>query len=98
LANTYHVGDLVRITGTFENSAGTDIDPSVVRAQYKDPSGAIISLQYGVDAELVKSATGVYYVDIDADAAGIWYFRMYSTGTGQGANESYFLVAESEFA
>jgi hypothetical protein len=87
---SYYVGNLVRATGTFTNAAGTATDPSVVRCKYRDPSGNVTSLLYGTDAALVKSATGIYYVDIDADELGVWNFRFYSTGTGQAANEDTF--------
>jgi hypothetical protein len=97
MANEYDVGDLVRITGTFTNSAGTAVDPTVVRAQYTDPSGNTTSLLYLTDAALVKASTGVYYVDIDADESGVWLYRFYATGTGQGAEEGYFEVVGSYF-
>ena len=93
----YELGDLVRVQGTFTNSAGTNIDPSVVRAQYKNPIGTITTLVYGTDVELVRSALGIFYVDIDANLSGRWHYRIHSTGTGQGAAEGEFVVKESQF-
>jgi hypothetical protein len=55
-------------------------------------------LTYGVGAELVKDSTGVYHVDIDADEAGKWLYRFYSTGTGQASSSiGEFIVFVSEF-
>jgi len=97
MANFYEVGDLVRASAAFTNAAGTAIDPTVVIAKYKDPSGNVTSLTYGVDGTLVKASTGNYYTDINADETGRWYYRFYSTGTGQAADEEEFNVRFSHF-
>ncbi len=80
----------MRCTGTFTDSAGTATDPAAIFGQVKDPSGNITSYEYGVDAELVKSATGIYYFDVDVDEPGDWWYRFYSTGSGQAAGETQF--------
>jgi hypothetical protein len=90
-------GDLVRVTGTFTNLAGTATDPTAVLCAYRDPSGNLTTLTYGTDAALVKVSTGVYRTDINVDETGRWYYRFYSTGTGQGAGETYFDVPASKF-
>jgi hypothetical protein len=90
MANTYDVGDLVRVTGTFTNAASVAQDPTAVLFKYKDPSGNKTTLTYNTDVSVVKSATGVYYVDVDVDEIGRWYYRWQGTGTGQSAGESYF--------
>ena len=92
MANTYDVGDLVRVTGTFTNSAGAAADPTAVLFKYKDPSGNKTTLTYGTDVSVVKSSTGVYYVDVNVDEIGYWYYRWQATGTGQSAGESYFIA------
>ena len=93
MANEYQVGDLVRITGTWTDSAGVATDPTTVLGTHTDPSGVSTALTVG--GGITKSATGVYYYDIDADEAGTWIYRFYGQGggaTAQGANESYFLA------
>jgi len=97
MANTYDYGDLVRVTGTFTNAAGTATDPTAVLCKYRNPSGTITTLTYGTDAALVKSATGIYYTDINANESGVWRYRIYSTGTGQGAAETFFEVSRTVF-
>jgi hypothetical protein len=94
---TYDIGDLVRVTGVFTNSAGTEIDPSVVTFKVKDPANVTTTYIYGTDVELVKDSTGNYYVDIDVDDDGSWYYRFESTGTGQAAAEGRFVVNTSYF-
>lgn len=90
----YAEGKLVRLTGTFSNSAGTAIDPDVVKVVVQDPAGTTTTYVYGTDAEVVKDSVGTYHIDVDTtDSAGIWYYRWYSTGTGQTATtDDYFRV------
>lgn len=96
MANIYDVGDEIRCTGTFTDADGTAQDPTAVMFAYKDPSGTTTTLTYGTDAALIKSDTGVYYVDLDIDESGIWRYRFYSTGDGQAAGEDYFHAREQE--
>lgn len=97
MANRYDVGDLVRASGSFTNAAGTAVDPTAVFAKYKDPAAAVTTLTYGVDAALVRDSAGNYHVDINANLAGHWCYRFYSTGTGQAAEEGTFIVDPSCF-
>lgn len=94
--NVYDVGDLVRCTATFATN-GTNVDPSAVTFKKKTPSGTITTLTYGPDAALVKSATGIYYVDVSATEPGEWSVRFAATGTGQSAGERKFRVQPSDF-
>jgi hypothetical protein len=93
----YDLGDVVRVTGTWTNAAGTATDPAAVYFKYMDPSRNVTALVYDVDDEVVKSATGIYYVDVDGDEVGRWFVRLYSTGAGKAAEESYFDIVKSEF-
>jgi len=92
MANTYDLGDLPRITGTFTNAAGVVLDPTAVFCTYRSPAGVLTTLTYGVDAALVKDSTGVYHVDISATLAGVWQYRFYSTGTGQAAETAWYTI------
>lgn len=92
----YDVGDVVRCTGTFATS-GTNVDPSTVKFKFKTPAGTITTYTYGTDAQLVKSATGIYYVDVPAASSGGWAYRFESTGAGKAAAEGRFEVSHSQF-
>ena len=97
MANTYDVGDEIRCTGTFTDADGDAQDPASVFFSFEAPSDASVTqYEYGVDTEVVKSSTGVYYVDLSIDESGMWYYRWHSTGTGQAAGENYFYVREQE--
>lgn len=92
MANTYDVGDSVRCTGTWTTAAGVAVDPTTVTFFYKDPSGNTTTLIYDTDEEVIKSDTGIYYVDVDGDESGHWLTRWESTGTGKAAEPGEFFV------
>jgi hypothetical protein len=95
MANEYDIGDLIRIQGTFTDANNDAVDPDVVTVKYKDPSGTITT-----DTSPTNSAVGVYHVDVSVDESGTWHYRFAGTTSGgglQGAEDSLFLVALSEF-
>ena len=96
--NYYEKGDLLRCSVTFTSTpSGADLDPTPHLFSYKTPAGVTTILTYGVDGALVKDSVGDYHVDLDANATGTWWFRWYSTGTGQSADEGAFNVRGSQF-
>ena len=99
LSPNYHdLGDLVRVTATFTDPDDNDapIDPEVVNVTFRDPSGNITTWVYDTDEEVVRSAEGIYYADIDADEAGTWEYRWWSTGSGQAAEAKKFKIRSTE--
>lgn len=90
--NHYDNGDLVRVYGTFTDPLNSDaaIDPTAVMVSVRDPSGNVDTYTYGDDASVMNSDVGEYYYDVDVDEPGRWYYRWYSTGTGQAAGEGAF--------
>jgi hypothetical protein len=92
---SYDLGDIVRVTGTWTDSGGTATDPGTVTFTYTDPSGTATTLTYVTDAEVVKSSTGVYYVDVTANLEGTWFWRWVSTVSGAAADEGQFAVTRT---
>jgi len=95
--NNYNKGDVVRIKGSFLDVDDNPIDPDVVRVQVKTPSGTVTEYTYGVGSFVTKESVGVYYADVNANASGVWRYRYYSTGNGQAANETRFVIEVSAF-
>lgn len=93
--NVYEVGDRVRLTATFTDSAGTAADPTQVRllvqVQGEHPSS------YTYPGTVTKSATGVYYYDYDVLYEGIHDYRWVGTGAVVAADEGQFNVPNSAF-
>ncbi len=97
MANTYDIGDVVRITGTFTQS-GSALDPTTVSAVVRRPDGIKQTFVYLTDAEVVRTAQGVYRLDYTPTMAGPHWYRWISTGTGQAAGEQSFIVAPNNTA
>ena len=89
MANT--VGDVIRVTGTFAVD-DVNTDPTTIVFKYATPSGTITTLTSGTDAEVVKSATGVYYVDITTTQHGVYRTEWTGTGTVRAADGVEFTV------
>ena len=94
----YEYGTPVRCSNVFADDTGTAVDPTAVLFQFKTPALVTTLYTYGTDAELVRDSVGHYHVDLNGNAVGTWYYRFYSTGTGQTAAESYFVIMTSAFA
>ena len=92
MPNTYDVGDLVKVTGTFTDSDGNAVDPTALTVYYKDPSGNISELVYLTDTDVVKASTGVYTANVDV--SGRWYYRFKGTGSAQAAGETFFMARD----
>ncbi len=94
----FEIGDGVRLTCTFRNSAGTKADPTGVTFKKKVHStGSATTLVYGTDVEVVKDSTGVYHVDVAFAEAGTHFFKWYGTGAVQAAKSVEIEVSRSEF-
>ena len=91
-------GNTVRVSAAFTTVAtGAALDPTAVYCEYRDPSGNVTALVYGMDDALIKDSVGNYHVDIDADESGKWYYRFFSTGTGKAAGKGSFTVNPPDF-
>ena len=96
--NSYARGQLVRARADFASAAGQAVDPTTVMFRVMAPGGTVTSLTHGVDAGLVKDATGSYHADVDAATEGVWHYRWEGSGANQAAAESQFTVIEGVFA
>jgi hypothetical protein len=100
MLNEYDVGDAVRFSANFKNSAGADADPTTVVFKIKDPSGTIGSYTYsgtGTNTILEKDSIGDYHLDFTLDESGVWHYRWYGTGILDVAEEAQIKVRESAF-
>lgn len=89
--NSYDIGSLVQVTGTFKNASGVLTDPSTVVCTVEDPAGNVTT------PATTKQSTGIWYAQIDLTGAvaGLWWYRFAGTGTCQAAEENSFYVEAS---
>lgn len=92
MTTEYITGQLVRVDAAWTDLSGNAIDPTAVMCTVTDPDGVGTTYTYGDGAEIVRDAVGSYHIDINADSAGYWRYRWYSTGTGQAAARGGFVV------
>ncbi len=95
MINTYAKDNQVRVSSEFTVS-GNDTDPTTVKCFYRNPTGTLITLVYGIDGALVRDATGKYHVDIFANITGSWWYRFEGTGTVVSASEDEFFILQSQ--
>lgn len=93
----YDKGDVLRVTATYTNAAAAAVDPAVVKFSFKDPAGFVTTYTYLTDAQLVRSAAGIYYVDVRFTLPGSWFVRHWSTGTGEASSETEYYVKQGAF-
>lgn len=86
----FDVGDTARLKATFTDIDNNPLDPSTVTFIIVDGAGSQTTYVYGTDSEVVKSGTGVYYVDWLVAVHGVHNWRFESSGTGQAAQEGIF--------
>jgi hypothetical protein len=91
MANVYTIGQQVRLTATFRNTADAVTDPTGVVLKYRAPGGTVTTKTYGVDA-IVKSGIGVYYFDLVLSTAGEWWYHWEGSGAIVAADEERILV------
>ena len=98
MANTYGIGNGIRVSVKYRAvQTGAYVDPGTVTVLIKDPSLNVTTWVYGVDPEVQKTATGLYFTVVDADEAGLWEYRWEGTGANQAASEGSFTVVPSVF-
>lgn len=92
-------GDVARfsISVVDPDDGETAIDPAALVVKVLEPGATTATTYtYGTDAEIVRSDTGEYYIDIELDDDGDWFVRMEST-TPTDADEYHVLVLPSVF-
>lgn len=90
-ANTYDIGDVVRLTGTFRSTAGVLTNPTKVTIKYEDPT-AVVTTVSSTMASVTNPSAGIFYTDISPTLAGVWEYRIYSTGSIKSSTEDWFRV------
>jgi len=98
MTNYYDVGDLVTVQATFVDQVGNPTNPTNTYLEWRTPSGVTTTYEFGVDPEITNPSPGVFRCDLNANQAGQWNYRWYATGTGQAADESFFIVQGSPLA
>lgn len=76
--NEYDIGDVVELSVTFTNDAGTPANPSAIELRILSPAGTVTT------PTPTNPSTGVYTYLLSPTVPGWWAYRF----TGSGANAS----------
>jgi hypothetical protein len=95
--NEYPIGKGLRFETECYDEDDALEDPTVLVFRWKEPDGTITSYTYGVDAELVRDALGLYHVDRTLNAAGIHTWRWKASGLVTDADEKKLKAKPSAF-
>jgi hypothetical protein len=93
----WDVGDVAVARAEFRNSSEALTDPTTVTLKVKDPSGNVTTYTYA-NAEITKSATGIYTKSITIDEGGKWTFGYIATGTVATAETIVITARPDPFA
>lgn len=93
IANTYDIGDYVRLSSTYTIDS-VPTNPTLVFLFVQHPNGTLDSYATG---DFTNSPTGTFYLDVLADDSGRWEYRFASSGTVVAADENFFIVERSAF-
>ncbi len=88
-----YIGSSVRLTAHIYDLNDTDQDPSTVTCEVMDPRGTVTTYTYGTDAAMSQSSVGDYYLDLNPDQSGTWFFRW----KGADSVSNYVVVEEGQF-
>ena len=93
MASTYDIGDRIRETVTFKNASSAVADPTAVKCHVENPAGTVTTHIYAISTgEIVRSSTGVYYLDVTTTGHGQYEVRWTGTGTVVASVEGWFSV------
>ena len=94
----HDVNDLIRIQATYTSTDFvTPVNPSYVAFLVRAPGGSVATYVFGaLGASVANPATGLFYRDITASEAGLWFYRAVATGIVQANDEWRMKVQKSE--
>lgn len=99
------VDGVAHVRGEFRNAETKLLaDPSNITFQWINPTDYPSTSMSGVytystgTGDIVRSSTGLYYVDLNTTEEGRWYYRWLVSGLVNGSFEGSFEVEPSEFA
>jgi hypothetical protein len=95
MPDAYLVGEAARISLRVADIDGATADPGTLKLKVKAPGGAVTTLTYGVDADVMRDGLGQFHADIVLPAAGQWAYRWELTAPNTGAAEGVIVVAKS---
>lgn len=90
----YDVGDKIRISFSFVNSAGAAADPTSVVLKIKNGNTVVKDWTFGVDPEVINDAVGLYRADFVIGFKGYYSYNVTGSGIVFAADTGFFIAKE----
>ena len=88
-------GDTIRFSVTF-SVAEVNTDPTTVTFRTKNPNGVVTSFIYLTDAELIKTAVGIFNIELALNLVGEHHYRWEGGGpSAPGVSEGRIRIDRS---
>lgn len=81
------VGQTIRLSAEFRNSAGALANPTTVTVHYQKGNATPVT-----NAAPTNDSTGKYHIDVDLDEPGEWKYDWVGTGAVAAVEEGRFTV------
>jgi hypothetical protein len=94
---TVDIGDSRGLKAVIKDANGTPVDPLTLTFEVGLKDGIPAAYVYGEDAAVVRDATGVYHLDFTFPRAGVWAYRVQTTGPDLAESRT-IVVKKSPFA
>lgn len=91
--NSYTLGQVVRLSVAFTDSAAAAVDPTTVTLKIKDPVGAEVTKTYAL-SEVIKDSAGIYHFDHTPTLEGSHHYRWEGTAPSTAAESRFFMNSD----
>lgn len=95
---SWMIGNVGRVTLEAVDIDDAPIDPTGLRLKVKSPAGVVTVYSYPLAPEIVRTALGMYYIDILLVEVGVYVVRWESDAPAMGAGERAITVKASAIA
>lgn len=94
MTDTFDIGNIVRLSATFRDLAGTLVDPGDVVLYIRIYAGETQQFTFAAD-EVKKLSIGIYYYDFVPTESGKYYYRYYGSNGPTAAADGQFSITAS---
>lgn len=96
--NSYDSGEVIAISMSFVDDSGTATDPTTILLQVRHPLTHAVTET--ADGAMTHVSTGEWTCNVDTTdyVPGVWYYKVYASGSAKGAKEWAFIIRDTEFS
>jgi hypothetical protein len=93
----YYPNTRARIDCQIKNLSNAYTDPTQLIFKIEEPDGVETSYTWGIDAALVRTSAGRFYVDWDSTKSGVHKYQWQANGAIQASFGGSFNISEPNF-